>query len=641
MKRKGSMGGDAPSPLYGEKSFSLRKAVDSQHTCSPSPALRPASPGYVEKLSQLDIVHLSQASWLQNIERPPSLDLFTEEWTNALFSATAPPLFEPLTFAIGEQRETTSPKPALKVSSQLLNPTFQNSDCSEDGDCRPSQRERRKGEASTKSSQLLRARNNSVRSRTNNYPVLPLSKQSSQMNLPKLAPSPAPHPADSNHFLQQEAASSVEEESCVCSPSEGSRAVCKSPPIAPLRFPDQSVDELFDPQALVTPTFKNRAPVNASPVRYFDFDARKKVAQKLLPQSTLREHTDNHRVQTALRHKRSKTETALNLPRIVLPETMPVFASDDVSLHHSLRLLRFERDYRVIAVIGHGRYGRVYHVEGRFDKLHYAIKEINLNEAAASNAQNEAQALAGISTRYESRYFVKYYSSWVEEDSVFICMELCAESLLSLKRKRPPGYFTEEFLRRVIRHICKALKKIHKDSIVHFDVKPENILLSHNNKFKLADLGLARNLRMREDVLSIQEGDCRYMARELLESGKDSPAARDFTKCDIFSLGISVFEMMVGERLSLPSNGPLWQDLRSGQAPLLATLPGFSVAFKRLVAAMMAPNPADRPSAQAILSKHLFKFERNYEKFLKLRIEYLEKKEQEHYVSRSVSFKEV
>lgn len=50
------------------------------------------------------------------------------------------------------------------------------------------------------------------------------------------------------------------------------------------------------------------------------------------------------------------------------------------------------------------------------------------------------------------------------------------------------------------------------------DIKPENILLSSNGNFKLTDLGLMKSLKNDVDIITIREGDSRYVAKELLNN---------------------------------------------------------------------------------------------------------------------------
>lgn len=88
-----------------------------------------------------------------------------------------------------------------------------------------------------------------------------------------------------------------------------------------------------------------------------------------------------------------------------------------------------------------------------------------------------------------------------------------------------------------------GLSELHGQDIVHLDIKPGNILLGKNNMYKLADLGMARFLTKITYDTNIPEGDCRYLAKELL-SREVLNYIPDLKKSDIFSLGITVFELL-------------------------------------------------------------------------------------------------
>lgn len=100
-------------------------------------------------------------------------------------------------------------------------------------------------------------------------------------------------------------------------------------------------------------------------------------------------------------------------------------------------------------------------------------------------------------------------------------------------------------------------------------------------------LAVARNTQ--EDVV---EGDARYMSIELLHDD-----VKDLTKCDIFSLGCTLYEMV---RLrTLPVAGDEWRDLRNGKLGTMATVPH----LQQIVRAAMMADPALRPSAKTLLDE--------------------------------------
>ena len=93
-----------------------------------------------------------------------------------------------------------------------------------------------------------------------------------------------------------------------------------------------------------------------------------------------------------------------------------------------------------------------------------------------------------------------------------------------------------------------------------------------------------------------QEGDTSYMAPELLSSGTRQPSA------DIFSLGLTLYELASNLSWQLPSEGPRWQELRHGShTPDLPC--SRNPALGHLIQKMIRPDPTLRPSADAILEQ--------------------------------------
>ena len=126
-----------------------------------------------------------------------------------------------------------------------------------------------------------------------------------------------------------------------------------------------------------------------------------------------------------------------------------------------------------------------------------------------------------------------------------------------------------------------------------------NLVCSHrcftvqlkNEQFKLGDFGLVTKISYHHDV---EEGDSRYMSMELL-SGEHE----DLTKSDIFSLGITLLEICLDGK-ALPTNGPEWQSLRSGNFPTLLNTPN---EMQQIMRQMMNPVYASRPTASDLLKR--------------------------------------
>lgn len=126
-----------------------------------------------------------------------------------------------------------------------------------------------------------------------------------------------------------------------------------------------------------------------------------------------------------------------------------------------------------------------------------------------------------------------------------------------------------------------GLASIHKHGILHLDVKPENMLFK-GNTLKIADFGLSRAAQIRNG--DVEEGDSRYLAKEVLNL--DSKV--DLTKADIFSLGMTAYEMLTLELL--PNNGEQWLHMRETGIKVESRmdLTGYSDGLLRVVEKMGA-----------------------------------------------------
>lgn len=175
-------------------------------------------------------------------------------------------------------------------------------------------------------------------------------------------------------------------------------------------------------------------------------------------------------------------------------------------------------------------------------------------------------------------------------------MEYCTYSLRHLMDTMVN--FQESQLHQILHDVLFGLKSLHSKHIVHLDIKPENILYSRTNRYKIADLGLSRHA-IRSKGEDLIEGDCRYLAPELLIDINENYMP-DLTKADIFSLGVMFYEILIGK--GMPSNGEEWHRIRSLKLEALDRNIEISEGLKGIIRGMMNPNPELRPSAEELLN---------------------------------------
>ncbi|MET0795673.1 MAG: serine/threonine-protein kinase [Polyangiaceae bacterium] len=127
--------------------------------------------------------------------------------------------------------------------------------------------------------------------------------------------------------------------------------------------------------------------------------------------------------------------------------------------------------------------------------------------------------------------------------------------------------------------------------ILHRDVTPGNILLADTGQVKLADFGLARAMdRGRMTRPNIVKGKLSYLAPELLLGLAPS------VKCDLFSLGVVMWEALAGERLfDAATDADVVANIRDGKIPLLSMKrPNLPIAITSAVHRALERDPAQR-----------------------------------------------
>src|SRR5262245_14863319 len=184
----------------------------------------------------------------------------------------------------------------------------------------------------------------------------------------------------------------------------------------------------------------------------------------------------------------------------------------------------------------------------------------------------------------------------VQSESTFaIVMELVEGSSLRQQTGKP---LPADELLEISSQIARALAAAHGGNIVHGDIKPENILLRRDRYVKVLDFGLARRVTT-ETIAKAGSpglGTLRYMSPEQARGESLTPAS------DVFSFGLVLYELATG-RHAFPASSPVdtaQAILTKEAAPPSSVNSSLPARLDVLVPAMLAKEPAARPSAQEV-----------------------------------------
>jgi len=328
----------------------------------------------------------------------------------------------------------------------------------------------------------------------------------------------------------------------------------------------------------------------------FHDETQKNITPPLMHQhQQQRQYDELHQMNTVASSASNKPNTLpLKPPESVRKKNKRLMRSPLPAVYENkyVNKSRFVTDFDLCSTVGSGAFGTVYKCTSRLDGCMYAIKAIKCvcrSKANRDRMLKEVYALAALSDLPDSStiHIVRYHQAWMEEDRLYIQTELCSSNLLEELRSNHGIRFNEDRLFKLLREILLALKLVHQNGMVHLDIKPENIFVK-NEQYKLGDFGLANQTTTKDEI---EEGDSRYMSRELLADDHT-----DLTKSDIFSMGMTMYEICLGR--NLPSDGPEWQSIRDGK---LSPMPNVSIGMKRVICEMTKPNFMERPSAEFLL----------------------------------------
>ena len=200
-----------------------------------------------------------------------------------------------------------------------------------------------------------------------------------------------------------------------------------------------------------------------------------------------------------------------------------------------------EIEVEVNSFLGRGAGGIVTRAVHRPTGTPLAIKQVQL-----SDKSRREQLMNDIRTLIETQNcgnLVKLYAAYFHRESgrVHIALEFMDRGSLQDVLRSLRGPVPAQYVPEITSQIVQGLQYLHKHKFIHRDVKPGNILLNSMGVVKLSDFGISKTLDNTANICDTFVGTATYMSPERA-LGKEYSFSSD-----IWSLGIVVYEMTVGE----------------------------------------------------------------------------------------------
>ena len=261
--------------------------------------------------------------------------------------------------------------------------------------------------------------------------------------------------------------------------------------------------------------------------------------------------------------------------------------------------------YRIVRLLGQGGMGAVYEVEHTQLGVHYALKAFTLEGGHVDVLKNKFLAEGKVLARLHDTHLVRVFDLNFDEatGTPYFVMEL----VLSEDGKPRTlsdvntAELDEDCVLQWFAELASVVDYIHKQGIVHRDIKLGNVLLSSDGHVVLSDFGISRlfSERLRSDVKAVNTmvseaataarlvmGTQGYMAPEVARGKEATPAA------DSYSLGVMFVYLLTG----------IWYEPGSKVFKLLETL---EYRWIDVLPRLLSEDPAERPTNLSELVEQL------------------------------------
>lgn len=194
--------------------------------------------------------------------------------------------------------------------------------------------------------------------------------------------------------------------------------------------------------------------------------------------------------------------------------------------------------YKIIRQLGSGTFGIVYLVRS-VDKKEYVIKCINLENLSEKRQQRSLKEVSILESQSHS-HLISYLASCIHNKQLLILMEFASggdlQQMINMY-KTTRRYLSEKTIWSIIYEICLGVEYLHKNNIIHRDIKCLNILLNKEKRVKIADMGVCKTVNSKNPMAGSQVGTPLYLSPEIIQHKPYD------NKVDIWAIGCVAYNL--------------------------------------------------------------------------------------------------
>ena len=200
----------------------------------------------------------------------------------------------------------------------------------------------------------------------------------------------------------------------------------------------------------------------------------------------------------------------------------------------------FDQEYQIIKMLGNGGMGCVFHVQSNgIETADFALKV--LDKEAYTDSKLDFLREADIMKKLNHPGIPKIMEVTEDQEYVYMVQEYIRGEPLSLVIRKC-GKIREEYVRIWMESMAATLGYLHKQGLIHRDIKPDNMMLTHNCEIKIIDFGLARKKEQIDQADKKVFGTLSFTAPERFTKKVGT------VQTDIYGFGATMYYVTTGKK---------------------------------------------------------------------------------------------